>query len=95
MKPDAVVVIFILVGALISLLWWIRHSLQTGRWRGRGATVYRNKNPRLFLGIIICLWASFAYMMVILLFVLDFTVICDGHVTRRDCLSNQLHAFRN
>jgi hypothetical protein len=94
MKSDLVGV-FLLIGVAILVSWWIRHCVKIGEWRYRGGIVYRNKSPRLFLGIVTFAGAYLAMMVLILLLAFDHAVVCGGHGTPRDCLANQLHALRN
>jgi hypothetical protein len=95
MKSDFVGV-KLLAGSAIVLSLWIRHWVKIGRWRFRGGSaVYRNKNPRLFMGIVAFSWAFVAMMVLALLLAFDHEVLRGGHGAPRDCVTNQLHALRN
>jgi hypothetical protein len=94
MKSDLVAV-FLLIGLAILVSWWIRHCVKIGQWPYRGGIVYRNKSPRLFLGIVTFAWAYFAMLVLVLLLMFDQDVVCGGRGTPRDCVANQLHALSN
>jgi len=87
--------VFLLVGSAAALSLWIRHCMKIGRWRYRGGVVFRNNNPRLFLGIVMFACAYVVMMVLILLLALDHDVVCGGRGTPRACLANQLHALGN
>ena len=94
MKSDLVGVL-LLIGVAVAMSWWVRHCVKIGQWRYRGGIVYRNKSPRLFLGIVTFAWAYIAMIVLVLLLAFDHGVVCGGRGTPRDCVANQLHALRN
>jgi hypothetical protein len=94
MKSDLVGLI-VLAATAVGASLWIRHCVKIGRWRYHGGIVFRDKNPKLFLGIVVFACAYVAMIVLILLLVFDHDVVCGRRGTPRACVANQLHALRN
>jgi hypothetical protein len=83
----------VLIGLLALSVWWIRKTLRSGAWPYRGGVAYREKNPKLYRGIVTLACAYPAFLVCVLLTMANQKIFCDAKVAPGPCLVRTFQAF--
>jgi hypothetical protein len=75
------------VAATILFGWFIRHEVRSGKWRYRGGTIYRDRSPKLFWGVVE------VGLVFISLMLLNQVIFCGNSLIPKACMSQTYHRF--
>jgi hypothetical protein len=93
MSRSDVAGIAITIAATILFGWFIRYAVRAGRWRYRTGTIYRDRSPKLFWGVVVFAVLAEVGLVLISLMLINQVIFCGSSLMPKACMAQTYHRF--
>ena len=93
MSRSDIVGIAVTIAATILFGWFIRYAVRAGRWRYRTGTIYRDRSPKLFWGVVVFAVLAEVGLVLISLMLINQVILCGNSLIPKSCMAQTYHRF--